>query len=403
MPAARARAPTSQMAPVGHWLRTLAAKAMQKDWPFSMFRPGAAASAAPGTHAPRAEPTPEEGAPGAAPHHPTAFAYSVVHASGAPLLLLDDDLRVVAASGGYLHAFHDAMPEGKRLDEITGGAWTEAQVQQLLDQVRHGGAGGAIDAQVLCPEGLRLVRVRIEAAMPGGGDASALVISVEDRTDQIARDAAQAAQLQESVALLRETQHRTANNLAIICSILTMKARVAHSEETRVELASTLRRVLAMAAIERHLQYTDANAATPMDAFLQALCAQLQTSLLGDGRAIQLIVRAGPGSQPRRTAVILGLAITELVINALKHAFPGAGAGEIRVEYDELEDGWRASVSDNGAGLGAREPDAGHGSGLDIISALATQVNAEVRVADGPGVRVELRKKAARGPLAPQG
>lgn len=316
-----------------------------------------------------------------------AFARSVVHASGAPLLLLDGDLRVVAASAGYLGSFHDSAPEGKRLEEITGGAWTEARVQELLDHVRRGDPGGSIDTQVICLDGARQVRVRIESAAP---DASALVISIEDRTDVVARDAERDAQLKETAALLHETQHRTANNLALISSILNMKAHAVVSEETRAELESARRRVLAMAAIERHLQYSDPHVSTPIGPFLEALCRQLKASLVGEGREIRLVVHADQGSQPRRVAVILGLAVTELIINALKYAFPNGRAGEIVVDYQETGSGWRASVADDGAGLRAAGPSAGDGMGSGIVAALAAQLKARVCVDDDAGVKVEL-------------
>jgi two-component system, sensor histidine kinase PdtaS len=53
-------------------------------------------------------------------------------------------------------------------------------------------------------------------------------------------------------------------------------------------------------------------------------------------------------------AVSLGLIVTELMINALKHAFPGSEAGEILVNYDTGGSGWRLSVSDDGVGPGRR-------------------------------------------------
>ncbi|MDB5482840.1 MAG: hypothetical protein JWO83_3893 [Caulobacteraceae bacterium] len=74
-----------------------------------------------------------------------------MHAAAAPLLLLDGDLRVVAASQGYLRAFVDAdNPAGRPLEEITGGAWGVARVQALIEHVRRGDPIAAVDT---CPEG----------------------------------------------------------------------------------------------------------------------------------------------------------------------------------------------------------------------------------------------------------
>jgi two-component sensor histidine kinase len=84
-------------------------------------------------------------------------------------------------------------------------------------------------------------------------------------------------------------------------------------------------------------------------------------------------------------AVSLGLVTTELVINALKHAFPPDHEGEIVVRYDVDGAGWRLSVSDNGVG---RRDDgherAGGGLGTSIVEALSHQLNARTEVSAGP-------------------
>jgi two-component sensor histidine kinase len=319
-----------------------------------------------------------------------AFAREVVHASAAPLLLVNDDMRVLAASEGYVHTFVDqASPEGRPVYEITGGAWNVAQVMDLLDHVRRGEPGEAVETVVICPEGLRQVRVQVARTSPP--DASGpLVISIDDRTEGAAREAAREARLQEVEAFLREAQHRTANNLTMISAILSMKARGVASEETRIELEGARRRVLAMATIERHLQLDEPRKPTSVRPYIEDLCRQLSESLVGDARQIELVVEAQDGSQPRRTAVILGLVVTELVINALKYAFTHRRAGQITVEYWETSTGWCAAVSDDGPGL-RRQTRHGGGLGSGIVAALALQLRAEIRTSSSPkGVRVEL-------------
>lgn len=316
---------------------------------------------------------------------PDRLSHRVVRASSAPLLLLDDDLRVLAASRGYLRAFEDeAPPEGRPLAEITGGAWTEARVQDLLDHVRHGDPGAFINTTVVCPMGQRQVRVDVEPTLPAAGRGPFLV-SIEDLTETLARD----ARLQETTALLHEAQHRMANNLAMISSILSMKARSVTSEETRSELEGVHRRILALATSERHLQLTGPETPTALRPYLQALCQQLSDSLISDTRQLAINLRANPGTQPRRTAVIIGLVVTELVINAVKYAYPEGKGGTILVEYSEDANGWCAAVSDDGTGLRTQaNPRRG---GLGIVAALAAQLKAELRVdSTTEGLRVEL-------------
>lgn len=319
-------------------------------------------------------------------HGPDDLAHRVVRASSAPLLLLDHDLRVIAASSGYHRTFaEDADPEGRPLAEITGGAWMESHLQSLLDHVRLGEPGAVISATVVCPQGERQVRVDVEPTLPRMGKDDPIVLTIEDRTEAVIRD----TRLEETVALLHDAQHRIANNLAMISSILSMKARSVSSEETRRELEAARRRILAMATNERHLQLTGPDTPTAMRPYLQALCRQLSDSLIGDPGQPTIVLRAAPGSQPRRTAVMIGLVVTELIINALKHAYPHGKNGRILVEYDEARDGWSAAVSDEGCGLD--DNDHRPRNGLEIVAGIAAQLNAELRVSNtNQGLRVEL-------------
>ena len=108
----------------------------------------------------------------------------------------------------------------------------------------------------------------------------------------------------------------------------------------------------------------------------------LWTVCMPVGRAPQrlLLRRRSESSQ----AVSLGLVTTELVINALKHAFAPGYEGEIVVRYDVDGAGWRLSVSDNGVG----RRDDGHergggGLGTSIVEALSHQLNARTELSAG--------------------
>jgi two-component sensor histidine kinase len=84
------------------------------------------------------------------------------------------------------------------------------------------------------------------------------------------------------------------------------------------------------------------------------------------------------------------LIVTELVINALKHAFPVNRGGNILVDYHSQGRNWTLSVSDNGVGMPAI-PIAQAGLGTTIVRALAAQLGAHVSVTDAnPGTRVSV-------------
>jgi len=77
----------------------------------------------------------------------------------------------------------------------------------------------------------------------------------------------------------------------------------------------------------------------------------------------------------------LALIVTELVINALKHAFPDDRMGRIQVDYCARGADWTLSVGDDGVGFSSHPGDTKPGLGTSIVQALAKQLGADVDVA----------------------
>jgi two-component sensor histidine kinase len=93
------------------------------------------------------------------------------------------------------------------------------------------------------------------------------------------------------------------------------------------------------------------------------------------------------GSVSSREAVSLGLIATELILNALKHAFPHSKKMDrrIAVGFDVAGTNWKLSVSDNGIGAPVGVfAQAKSGLGSSIVNALAQQLEARVDVSSGP-------------------
>ena len=58
--------------------------------------------------------------------------------------------------------------------------------------------------------------------------------------------------------------------------------------------------------------------------------------------------------------------VTELVINALKHAFPGERIEHIHVDYDSHDRDWTLSVSEDGVGMPALSSNIQGGLGSNL-------------------------------------
>jgi chemotaxis protein methyltransferase CheR len=192
--------------------------------------------------------------------------------------------------------------------------------------------------------------------------------------------------LREKEVLLEELQHRVANSLQIIAAIILLKSRSVESEETRLHLQDAHNRVMSVAAVQQHLHVSGTTGPIEMAPYLSKLCESLTTSMVGDSRPIALKVGSEGGSVTSREAVSLGLIVTELVLNALKHAFRDDTTDhQIAVAYDVAGTNWKLSVADNGIGsqTGVFAP-AKAGLGTSIVKALAQQLDARVEVLSGP-------------------
>ncbi|SHH07361.1 Two-component sensor histidine kinase, contains HisKA and HATPase domains, partial [Kaistia soli DSM 19436] len=192
----------------------------------------------------------------------------------------------------------------------------------------------------------------------------------------------------EKAILLQEVQHRVANSLQIIASVLMQSARKVQSGEAREHLQSAHNRVMSIAAVQRQLA-ASALGEVALRPYLTQLCESLGASMIRDPRRLSISVHADESAVDARVSVSLGLIVTELVINALKHAFPGRRKGRIVVDYRSESSDWMLSVSDDGIGIpdGAEAPQPGLGTG--IVDALSGQFYAKIRIIDTqPGTSI---------------
>ena len=349
-------------------------------------------------------------APDVGPRHSTTseaepgFARALIDASQQPLLLFDMDGRVVCASGSFHRDFDIPMDgaAGRRLSEIQGGGWDIPQLGLLLENALRDGAQASGHEADLVRENLRPRRLQVNVQGLAHGEEPAIraLMAITDVTDvrdierlNITLLLEKDGLLRERAILLDEMHHRIANSLQIIASVLLIKARAVKSEETRLHLRDAHDRVISLAAVQQQLQSSLGD--VDLAPYLTRLCDSLAASMIREGRDLKLKVVSDTAVTSSREAVSLGLVVTELVINALKHAFPDNRDGLITVGYRVEPEGWALSVTDNGVGM-APGAAAKPGLGISIIEGLAKQLNAQVQTSDAtPGLRVTLVRPPA--------
>jgi two-component sensor histidine kinase len=319
---------------------------------------------------------------------------AVVAGSDTPLLLVAGDLRVVAASISFCRAFDidPATLVGKPVLGMGEGEWDVPQLGSLLSAMASG-ADEIIAYELDLHRPNRAVRHLVLNAHRLDYEDKLrvrLLLAVADVTEARASEKLKDDLIRDRAVLLREVQHRIANSLQIIASVLLQSARRVQSEETRGHLKDAHSRVMSIASVQQQLaQTTDADVA--LRPYLAQLCASLGASMIEDRDRLSIRVTVDDSIVSSDKSMSLGLIVTELVINALKHAFPDGRHGEINVRYQSRGPNWTLSVGDDGVGILADPKVAKPGLGTSIVEALASQLEARVEVGNGdPGTTIEI-------------
>lgn len=330
--------------------------------------------------------------------HPETTALSlmlaVIASSDAPLLLMDGDLKVIAASASFCRDFQiePASVPGRRLSALGQGEWDVPQLASLLE----GTASGAAEVHAYefdlkrAGQAPRLLVMNAHKLDYDDKEQIRVILAIADVTEARASEKLKDNLLREKAILLQEVQHRVANSLQIIASILMQSARKVQSDETRGHLHDAHSRLMSIAAVQKHLAASRLGKVELRPYFVQ-LCKSLGASMIHDPRVLSIEVVVDDSMTDADISVSLGLIVTELVINALKHAFPGHRAGKIVVEYRSHGVNWTLSVRDNGIGMPSASDSRKSGLGTNIVEALAKRLDAEVHIASAnPGTAASI-------------
>jgi two-component sensor histidine kinase/PAS domain-containing protein len=325
-----------------------------------------------------------------------ALAQAIVDTIREPLLVLDKDLRVVVASRSFYRTFNidRCGVQGHPVYALGDGEWDIPELRSLLEGIlpQHAMIESYEIEQDFSGIGRRTMLLNARKVFHEGNVPTLILLTFDDVTERRAAEREMTELLQQKEMLLQEMQHRVANSLQIIASILLLKARTVQSEETRLHLQDAHQRIMSIAALQQQLEASRHGEPIQLGPYLSRLCETLAASMIGDSRPISLKVHVQGGTASSNEAVSIGLIVTELVINALKHAFiDNRLDGQIIVAYDVAES-WMLTVSDNGIGTSDGHMDKTvPGLGTSIVEALAKQLDARVEVSMDPhGTRVSI-------------
>lgn len=195
------------------------------------------------------------------------------------------------------------------------------------------------------------------------------------------RDRLEALTRQQAL-MLREMNHRVANSLQLITSLIELQGRRVRDPEARAMLQRAAERVDAVSRVHRRLYTSGEVGNVQMDQYLAGLVDELNRAATSEGAAGPISLQAEPVRIETDRAISIGLIVNELVTNALKYAYPHQATGPVRVRLGRVRVGHEGEVTqlvveDDGVGIGTGAPQ-GSGLGRTIVQAMAAQLRAAV-------------------------
>jgi two-component sensor histidine kinase len=204
-----------------------------------------------------------------------------------------------------------------------------------------------------------------------------------EREVRESRDRLEALAAQQAV-LLREVNHRVANSLQLITSLIELQARKVTDPVVRDMLRQAVERVEAVTLVHRRLYTGNDVEFVEMDEYLAGLVEELQRATQAGGSAgMRIELHADAVRVETDKAVAIGLIVNELVTNALKYAYPKGASGPVRVSLRQgaAESGEALCLTVEDDGVGYPQADAapkGSGLGSLIVGSMAQSLRATV-------------------------
>lgn len=199
------------------------------------------------------------------------------------------------------------------------------------------------------------------------------------------------AQVAERDVLLSEMHHRVRNNLQTAVGLVEIVSSQIREHTDRARLGECARSIRAMALVHEALGRGEDAGLVDMRRYLESLGAEVLDAFDGQAQGVGLHVDGPALELDAERAMPLGLIVTELLTNSMKHAF-GEGGGTVRLTLGREDGALVLGVDDDGVGLPGEVLSGEGGSmGMEIVRRLAAQAGATLGFEPGPGTRVRLR------------
>ncbi|MEL6505144.1 MAG: histidine kinase dimerization/phosphoacceptor domain -containing protein [Pseudomonadota bacterium] len=329
------------------------------------------------------------------------FTYSVLNSS-------PDCIKIIERDGAvsFMNYNGQCAMEIDDFGAIAGkqwcDLWPEAAQEAIQEAVEKALEGQSSRFEALCPTGKGRAKwwdVSVSPIREESGEIFSILSISRDISHQIEREkrlqnhdqqlkalnGQLADMLEEKEALiarqdtlLREIDHRVKNSLGMIVALLRMQLNATDNEDVEKELHDAANRVSSIARVHERLYHSGDISRVALVDYLQPLCVEVHQSMAPETVRLSMDVDAVTMSSDG--AVTVGLMVSELLANAIRHAYDEDGeGGEIRVMVKKVGDSTLdLCVEDDGKGLPADfDMTTTRGLGMKIVRLYAQKLGSE--------------------------
>ena len=178
--------------------------------------------------------------------------------------------------------------------------------------------------------------------------------------------------LSNEYLLVRELTHRVNNEFASVIGLASLIAARSTNDQVKEALTNLTTLLRKYVVAHRALEMPTYSTVIDASRYIRALCQSIRHAKL-DNRDIELELIAPPLPMSSERCWKLGMILSELITNSMRHAFRDHG-GNIRIELSKSEQLVECCVTDSGASQGSFRP----GEGLKIVEALARELRGTI-------------------------
>ncbi len=314
------------------------------------------------------------------------LAEGIVDTLREPLLVLDGDLQIIAASRAFYLKFKvDAeLAIGRNLIDLGNGQWANAELIGLLKEVVPGHS--TIESYEITHDfpqiGTRTVLLNARKIFQEGNNTKTLLLAIEDITERRRLEAERDLALDQSNRLLDELNHRVMNSMSMIGAVISMEMRTLSDEECKCAFVRMRNRIEAIGTLYRALSRTGAVDIVKAKDYLGAIVRDTVTAMEATPDAVDLTISVDDISLSTRFAVPLGLITSELATNSLKYAYDGRDSGKLGLNVVTNETGVELTIWDDGPGIDETAR-VDSGLGQKLVEAFVLQLGGVLKRTSG--------------------